>query len=151
MTAQAAITLMILILNRKSAIKAATPIKVAIRSKSLPFGHKTFLAKNIARLIITPTTAAVTAESGALNLRSPLVASTPGPPKKINKNDGKKVNNVATDAPAKPANNKASGPNISFVQAPTKPTNATTIISGPGVVSPNAKPSIICVLVSQAY
>ena len=34
--------------------------------------------------------------------------------------------------------------------APTKPTNATTMISGPGVVSPSARPSIICVGVSHA-
>ena len=31
-----------------------------------------------------------------------------------------------------------------LVQPPTKPTKATTMISGPGVVSPSARPSIIC-------
>ncbi len=46
-------------------------------------------------------------------------------------------------APAAPAIKSVSGPNISFVQPPTKPTKATTMISGPGVVSPNARPSII--------
>jgi hypothetical protein len=36
-----------------------------------------------------------------------------------------------------------------LVHAPTKPTKDTTMISGPGVVSPKARPSIICVAVSH--
>ena len=36
------------------------------------------------------------------------------------------------------------GPAAPCVQPPTKPTNATTMMSGPGVVSPSARPSIIC-------
>ena len=43
-------------------------------------------------------------------------------------------------APAK----SASGPSTCLIQPPTNPTNATTMISGPGVVSPSARPSIIC-------
>ena len=35
------------------------------------------------------------------------------------------------------------------VLPPTNPTKATIIINGPGVVSPRAKPSIICVALSQ--
>ena len=92
---------------------------------------------------MTPTTAAVIPVKGAVNLTSCLVASTVGPPSKINRKDGRKVKSVATPAPAAPAKISISGQNISFVQAPTKPTNATTIINGPGVVSPNASPSII--------
>ena len=67
----------------------------------------------------------------------------------MNRNDGRKVKKVATLAPAKPARNRASGPKISLVQAPTKPTKDTTMISGPGVVSPRARPSIIWVPVSH--
>lgn len=62
---------------------------------------------------------------------------------------GRKVKKVATVAPARPASASASGPKISFVHAPTKPTKATTMISGPGVVSPSARPSIICGPLSQ--
>ena len=67
----------------------------------------------------------------------------------MNTNDGRKVKNVTTTAATTPAANWASGPKIAFVQPPTKPTNATTMISGPGVVSPSARPSIICSAVSQ--
>jgi hypothetical protein len=78
-----------------------------------------------------------------VNFRSPWVASTSGPPIKIKRNEGRKVKKVATVAPAAPARNKASGANKALVQAPTKPTKVTTIMSGPGVVSPKARPSII--------
>ena len=65
-------------------------------------------------------------------------------------NDGRNVKNVTTAAAAAPARKSASGPNSAFVHPPTKPTKATTMISGPGVVSPSASPSIICGGVSQA-
>ena len=64
-------------------------------------------------------------------------------------NDGRKVNQVTTSAASAPPAASASGPSTSRVQPPTKPTNATTMMSGPGVVSPSARPSIICVAVSQ--
>src|SRR5438477_6560164 len=67
----------------------------------------------------------------------------------MNINDGRNVNHVATAAAAAPATNTCSGPNSCVAQPPTKPTNATTMIRGPGVVSPSAKPSIICGGVSQ--
>ena len=67
----------------------------------------------------------------------------------MNTNDGRNVKNVTTAAAAAPARNSASRPNSAFVQPPTKPTKATTMISGPGVVSPSARPSIICGAVSQ--
>ena len=101
----------------------------------MPCGQSTCQAKNSARFRITPTTAAVMPVSGALNLRSPWVVSMNGAPMKMKTNEGRKVKNVATSAPATPA--------------PRKPTKATTMMSGPGVVSPSARPSIICGAVSQ--
>ncbi len=98
---------------------------------------------------MTPTTAAVMAVSGAVNLRSPCVLSTSGPPAKMNRNDGRKVNQVTRTAASAPAKRRASGPNGALPQAPTKPTKATTMISGPGVDSPSARPSIIWELFSQ--
>src|SRR5689334_13361471 len=99
-----------------------------------PAGQNTCQAKNSARLRITPTTAAVIPASGAVHRRSPWVDSTSGPPTRMKRNDGKKVKIVATVAPAQPASASASGPKEALVHAPTKPTKATTIIRGPGVV-----------------
>ena len=48
-----------------------------------------------------------------------------------------------------PASGSQSAPNNCVVQPPTKPTNATTMINGPGVVSPSARPSIIWPGVTQ--
>ena len=67
----------------------------------------------------------------------------------MNRNEGRKVNHVTTVAASAPARKRCSGPNSCFVQPPTKPTKATTMIKGPGVVSPSASPSIICGGVSQ--
>ena len=86
-----------------------------------------------------------------MNFRLPWVDSTRGPPPRISRKLGRKVNQVTTVAATAPARNSASGPKISFVQPPMKPTNATTMINGPGVVSPSARPSIIWVAVSQAW
>src|SRR5438445_189610 len=104
-----------------------------------PSGQKTCQAKNAARLRITPTTAAVMPVSGAVNCRLPCVDSTSGPPRRMNRKEGRKVKNVATAAPAHPASASASGPSTAFVQAPTKPTKATTMMSGPGVVAPGGE------------
>ena len=123
------------------------------RSGDVPFqpaGQNTCHAKKQARLTITPTTAAVIPDSGAVKRSCPCVVSISGPPARMNRNDGRKVKNVATHAPAIPASASESGPKGAFVQPPTKPTNATTMISGPGVVSPSARPSIICAGVSHA-
>ena len=98
---------------------------------------------------MTPTTAAVMAVSGALNLRLLRVASTSGPPTKMNRNDGRNVKKVATHAPATPAAKTLPTPKISFVTPPKKPTKATIIISGPGVVSPSARPSIMALALSH--
>ena len=99
--------------------------------------------KNRARLAITPTTAAVMAASGAVKWSLPCVDSTNGPPARMKMKDGKKVNQVTSSAASAAPWNKASGPSTSFVQPPTKATKATTMIKGPGVVSPKASPSII--------
>src|SRR5205814_4429480 len=85
----------------------------------------------------------------AVNFICPCVDSTSGPPARMNRNDGRNVNQVATLAASAPARHRCSGPNNCFAQPPTKPTNATTMIRGPGVVSPSARPSIICGGVSQ--
>jgi len=65
----------------------------------------------------------------------------------MNRKLGRKVKNVTTEAATAPDRKSASGPKTSLVQPPTKPTKATTMMSGPGVVSPSARPSIICVAV----
>jgi hypothetical protein len=60
----------------------------------------------------------------------------------MKRNEGRKVNTVATTAPAMPAANGLS-PRVCDDQPPRKPTKATIMMSGPGVVSPSASPSII--------
>ena len=97
----------------------------------------------------TPTTVGGCAVSGAVNFRSPWVESTSGPPARMKMNDGRDVNHVTSIAASAPLRNSASGPAIALAWPPRKPTKATTMISGPGVVSPSARPSIICVAVSQ--
>src|SRR5260370_1207981 len=67
----------------------------------------------------------------------------------MNRNDGRNVNHVTTVAASAPARKRCSGPKSCFAQPPTKPTKATTMINGPGVVSPSANPSIICGAVSR--
>src|SRR4051812_37834711 len=114
-----------------------------------PCGQNTCKAKKTARLPMTPTTAAVMPVSGAVKCGCRCVVSMNGAPTKMNTNDGKNVNQVATVAPVIPESTAESGPNTACVHAPTKPTKATTMISGPGVVSPSASPSIICVGVSH--
>ena len=114
-----------------------------------PPARNTCPPKNTARLAITPTTAAEIAVSGAVMRTLPRVDSTSGPPARMKTKDGRKVNRVATAAPAAPAANCAPGPNSAWVQPPTKPTKATIMISGPGVVSPSARPSIIWPALSQ--
>src|SRR5512144_1119563 len=99
---------------------------------------------------MTPTTAAVIAVNGAVNDRSPCVDSISGPPARMNRNEGRNVKNVTTLAASAPDQNVESG-TIARVQPPTKPTKATTMISGPGVVSPSASPSIICAAESHPY
>lgn len=67
------------------------------------FGHSKCCAKNTAKLTITPTTAAVIAVNGAVNLSLFLVDSINGAPTNIKINDGKKVKNVTIQAAKMPA------------------------------------------------
>ena len=83
------------------------------------------------------------ATKGAVNFKSFLVLSTNGPPAKMNMNEGKNVNHVTKVAANAPDQNKLSDPNTALAYPPINPTNVTTMMRGPGVVSPNAKPSII--------
>src|ERR1022692_912218 len=93
--------------------------------------------------------AAVTPVSGAVNRTCPCVDSMNGPPARINTKLGRKVNQVTVAAAKAPARNRWV-PRRWPDQPPTKPTNATTMINGPGVDSPNASPSIICTGVNHA-
>ena len=98
---------------------------------------------------MTPTTAAVMPVSGAVKCSWPCVLSMNGAPSRMNRNDGRNVKNVTTVAASTPPANERVGPSTCWPQPPTKPTKATTMISGPGVVSPSARPSSICAVVSQ--
>ena len=60
---------------------------------------------------MTPTTAAEMAVSGAVMRTLSRVDSTSGPPARMKMNEGRKVNKVATAAPATPAASCADGPN----------------------------------------
>ena len=79
----------------------------------------------------------------------PWVRATGGPPAMMKTKDGRKVDHVTNTAPGSAATSFADGPNGAWVQPPTKPAKVTTMISGPGIVSPSARPSIIWVGVSQ--
>ena len=68
-----------------------------------PSGHNRCCAKKTAKLTMTPTTAAVIAVSGAVNLRLFLVDSIKGAPINIKINEGKKVKNVTIQAAVMPA------------------------------------------------
>ena len=101
---------------------------------------------------MTPTTAAVMPVSGAVN-RELAVRRLDQRPAGEDEQERRQEREERRDACARrrPPATSASGPNSACVHAPTKPTNATTMISGPGVVSPSARPSIICAGVSQPY
>src|SRR5438132_4238992 len=126
------------IFSQNNASAATMPMTAAGISNVPPNppGHSTWYPKNSARLTMTPTTAAVIAVSGAVNDSSPCVDSINGPPARMNRNDGRNVKNVTMAAAKAPDQNNES-PTTRRVQPPTKPTKATTMISGPGVVSPS--------------
>ncbi len=63
--------------------------------------------------------------------------------RKNKKSEGRKVNQVTNIAATVPAKNSMLGPKKPLSYPPMNPTNVTTIISGPGVVSPRARSSII--------
>ena len=148
-------------LKRNSASAAATPIASATASSAAersapprpahPCGQNTCQAKNTARFTITPTTAAVMPVSGAVKSQ-PAVRRFDQRTAGENEQEARQKGEERRDAwrAATPASASDSGPKSCRVQPPTKPTNATTMISGPGVVSPSARPSIICAGVSHA-
>jgi hypothetical protein len=83
---------------------AAKAIATAFKSTPCahPFGQPTCIAKNRARLAITPTTAAVTPVSAVVNANFPCVLSINGAPARIKIKEGKKVNQVTTRAAMTP-------------------------------------------------
>lgn len=97
----------------------------------------------------TAVTASVMPVRGAVNFKFPCVDSMKAPPSKMKRKKGRNVKNVTTLAPTAPDRSIASVPKMALVQPLTKPTNDTTMMSDLGVVSPSAKPSIICVALSQ--
>ena len=72
-------------------------------------------------------------------------------PAREDEQEGRQEREERRDARAGDAGERRArrGRTAALVHAPTKPTNATTMMSGPGVVSPSASPSIICAAVSQ--
>src|SRR6266487_3492377 len=69
-----------------------------------------WIANQIARLRITPTTAAVMADSAALSGLLPRSFSTNGAPRKIQRKHGVKVTHVASKPPSVPASMGGSEP-----------------------------------------
>ncbi len=78
-----------------------------------PAGKNTWYAKNRPKFTITPTTAAVIAVRGAVKPNLPCVDSINGPPIRMNRKDGKKVNQVAMHAATAPLQKAKSGPRVS--------------------------------------
>src|SRR5438034_7716907 len=112
-------------LNRKIATAAATDSARAHGSTVRKFGasndngnarmgtvsRKTvWIANQIARLRITPTTAAVMADSAALSGLLPRSFSTNGAPRKIQRKHGVKVTQVASKPPSVAASMGGSEP-----------------------------------------
>ena len=96
---------------------------------------------------MTPTTAAVIAASAPLSARLPRSVSMKGAPRKIQRKQGTNVTQVASRPPSVPASRGASAPGSR--KAAMKPTNCSTMISGPGVVSAMPSPSSISPGASQ--
>ncbi len=80
-----------------------------------------WIANQIARLRMTPTTAAVITERAPLSARLPRMASMKGAPRKIQRKQGANVTQVVSRPPRVPANAGASDPGSR--QAAMKPTN----------------------------
>src|SRR5262249_32359991 len=106
-----------------------------------------WIANQIARFKITPTTAAVIAESAALSAVLPRSFSTKGAPRQIQRKQGGTVTQGASKPRNVPASMGASEPGSR--NAAMKPTNCSTMISGPGVVSAMPSPSSISPGLSQ--
>ena len=100
-----------------------------------------WIANQMARFRITPTTAAVMADKAAFSALLPRSFSTNGAPRKIHRKQGVKVTQVASSPPSVPASIGDRPPGSR--KAAMKPTNCSTMISGPGVVSAMPSPSSI--------
>jgi hypothetical protein len=98
-------------------------------------------ANQMARLRMTPTTAAVIAERAPLRALLPRICSMKGAPRKIHRKQGAKVTHVASSPPSVPATSGLKAPGSR--NAAMKPTNCSTMMSGPGVVSAMPRPSSI--------
>ena len=90
---------------------------------------------------MTPTTAAVIADSAPASALLPRSRSMNGAPRKIQRKQGVNVTQVASSPPSVPASIGDSVPGSR--KAAMKPTNCSTMISGPGVVSAMPSPSSI--------
>ena len=106
-----------------------------------------WIANQSARLSTTPTTAAVMAERAPFKALLPRSTSMNGAPRKIQRKQGVKVTQVASRPPSVPASIGESEPGSRY--AAMKPTNCSTMISGPGVVSAIPRPSSISPGLSQ--
>jgi hypothetical protein len=101
----------------------------------------TWTANQMARLRITPTTAAVIAASAPATTRLPRSTSTNGAPTRIQRKHGANVTQVVSSPPRVPATSGESPPGSRY--AARNPTNCVTMMSGPGVVSAIPRPSSI--------
>src|SRR5262245_50514431 len=129
-------------LLRRGASKANGKIRIGSTSRKT-----VWIANQTARFNTTPTTAAVMAESAPLIALLSLSTSTNGAPRNIQRKQGVKVTQVANKPPRVPASigDKVPGSR----NAAMKPTNWSTMMSGPGVVSAIPSPSSISPGLSQ--
>ena len=97
--------------------------------------------------VVLATTAAVMAESAADNRSFRRTDSMYGPPRKIHRKHGTNVTHVTRIDASVPARNGLIAPGSR--KAPMNPTNCTTWMSGPGVVSAIPSPSSISPGASQ--
>ena len=89
-----------------------------------------WIANQMARFKITPTTAAVRADKAAFSDLLPRSFSTNGAPRKIHRKHGVNVTQVASKPPSVPASMGDSPPGSR--NAAMKPTNCSTMIKRPG-------------------
>src|SRR3546814_11497181 len=102
----------------------------AANGTSRTCSNRVWIPNQTARLRITPTTAAVIAESAADNARLPRSRSMNGAPAKIHRKHGRKVTQVVRIAPKVAAT--SGGSPVASRKAARKPTNCVTLIDGPG-------------------
>jgi hypothetical protein len=119
-----------------NAYQRSGPVRASVTS-----AKRTCSTNQTVRLRITPTTAAVMAESAPDRRLLARSCSTNGAPAKIRSIGGTKVTHVVS---AEPSTAAATGENgAGSRHAPRKPTNCVTLMSGPGSVSARPRPSTI--------